>query len=234
VLACYARFKEVSLSPFIDHFILAEKGYEKELFFLGNKKIILENKITMPAANTNIKKHSDGLLHLLFSGTLAETTGVFYAIDLIKALHRHEPRIRLLIIGYCAQNSTFEKIKANIESCEFIRLIGGDRLVPHQSILAEIERADFGIVSYAINRATENSIPTKLYEYLGYELPILITNYMPWKQECDHFNAAIAIDFNAPDIKDILKKMETTNFYTSKPTDVFWADAELIGMVEKL
>ncbi len=234
ILAFYVRAKEVTLSPFIDYFILAEKGYEREFKFAGTNKITIENKALPPYTTPKKKSTEDGFVHLLFSGTLAETTGVFQSISLAIKLHAIQPKIRLTIIGYCAQENVLMKLKREIQPQPFIKLIGGDHLIPHTTIVHEIYQSDFGIIAYPYNASTENSIPTKLYEYLAGTLPILLTNYKPWVDQCAPYTASIAIDFDHIEASDILNRMIKTKFYTSNPADVFWESDKFVELIKRI
>ena len=222
-IASYVRIKEWITSPFINNFFLAEAGYEQELEFVKDKKIILENKvkkITLPA--TRKLSLADKNIHLLFSGTLAPTTGVFIAIELATKLHALDPRIRLLIIGYSPLHIVYREINQLIHDKPFIHFRGDNKPIPHPEILSAIQEADFGIIAYPPNLSTKNTIPTKLYEYLGYTLPILLIDHPPWVEMCQVYSAAIP--FNTGDFREqeILHKLKTTPFYSTIPTDVFW------------
>jgi len=222
ILACWVRLKEKLLVPFFHWSFLAEKAYEKEMHFFGKKYTIIENKVVVPK-DFKRKKREDRFITLLFSGTLAESTGVFQAIDLAKRLHADEEKIHLKIIGYCAQSMTHQQIQESIEDDPYIELIGGDVLVPHTQILKEIEAADFGIISYPPSAHTENSMPTKLYEYAGCQLPILLQDHATWVSFCSLFQGAIPINFDHIQPSGILQKMKD-NFYITPPKGVTWED----------
>jgi len=225
LLACWVRGKELVFSRFFHLFFLAEKGFEKEMKFFGKKCIVLENKSVLPKGF--IKTKSSGGLKLLFSGTISESTGVFEAIKLANMLHQLDQSVSLHIIGYCSLSSTLEAVKKAITDKPFIVLTGGDKLVPHQEILDQISNSDFGVIYYPASPHTENKIPTKLYEYLSAQLPILIQNYPPWVALCDRYQAALPIDFIHPiDAATLLKSMKQSNFYTTTPTDVLWSSEE--------
>jgi hypothetical protein len=114
-----------------------------------------------------------------------------------------------------------------IQDKPFISLTGGERLVPHHEIVAQIFNSDFGIIYYPASPHTENRIPTKLYEYLSARLPLLIQNHKPWVALGEPCQAAIPIDFNAPiDAVGLLQKMKQFDFYTVAPTDVDWSSEE--------
>jgi hypothetical protein len=220
LIAAYVRLKEWLTSPFVNHFLLAERGYEKELRFPGNKKTIIENKTKKQLTNTN-KKNDKGI-HLIFTGTLAETTGVFTAIELAQQLHSVDSSVRLTLIGHCSHRPTLDKIRNAIVNKDFIELIGGDRLVPHSEITQQIQSAHFGIISYDMNPSIINSIPTKLYEYLGYQLPILMIDHQPWIELAKPNQAAILFSLPVEKPEVLLSQMKNHTFYTSAPQNVFW------------
>ncbi len=222
--AFWVRSKEVITSPLFHWNLLAEKGYEKEMSFFGGKATTLENKVSIPRGF--FRNASKTQFKLLFSGTLAEATGVFESIELAKKLKALEPTVQLLLIGYCAKGITLERIRKEIESFPFITLVGGDVLVPHAEIFQAISTCNFGLIYYPPSPHTENSIPTKLYEYLGCRLPILLHDYEPWSSVTAPFNASINLNFANPNVEAILDQIRTTTFYETAPSNVTWESEE--------
>jgi glycosyltransferase involved in cell wall biosynthesis len=237
-VALYVRAKETLTARYVDHFFLAEKGYEQELKFHSEKSTVLENKVSMPQLT---RKTGDPLgqkktISLIFSGTLAETTGVFTAIDVAVKLHVMDERVTLLIIGYCLQGEVLEKIRLLIKPRPFITLVTGYTPIPHTEIFRQIESADFGLITYQVNPSTMNSIPTKLYEYLAFKLPMLLVNHKPWVDYCLPYQAAIVFDPSHFDAGWMYKEMLGKTFYTAEPRDVYWRAEEpkLLRVVEEL
>jgi glycosyltransferase involved in cell wall biosynthesis len=224
VLAAWVRLKEKLTAHFFHAFFLAEKSFEKELGFLRNRHIVLENKMVVPTGYQRSVRSEN--TRLLFSGTLAESTGVFQAIDLAKKLHQVDAKIELTIIGYCALPSTLLYIQKVIAGVPFITLIGGDRLVPHTEILNAIATSDFGVIWYPPSVNIENRIPTKLYEYLACKLPIILQKYEPWKEICKPYQAALEADLLRLQPTDLLARMKSTNFYALGPVNISWASEE--------
>lgn len=217
-LAAYVRLKEVMASPWIKLFLLAEQGYQNEVKF-ARPHLVIENKAAI--SRPPVRQRHPGKIRLLFSGTLAESTGVFQAIQLARKLHQVEPAITLDLIGYCAKPGVLQKIREAIESYSFIQLLGGDRLVPHHDIIGAITNADFGLVCYPVSRQNENSIPTKVYEYLASRLPILLQQHPPWVALCKRWDACIPLDFESVDPAWLLQQMQQT-FYPTAPEEVTW------------
>jgi hypothetical protein len=222
IVAPVVRLKEIVSSIFISHFILAEKCYARELKFTGKKFTVIENKVRRPVTPVSPR---ESRTRLLFSGTIAESTGVFKAIQLASELHALDNRISLTIVGHSPQQITLERVREMIRDKRFITLMGGEQVVQHQQIIQQIRAADFGLILYEVNRATAERIPTKLYEYIGYKLPIIIIDHKPWTKMVLQHHAGIVIEKEA-DLEKLIKKMEEDQFYPSPPTDVFWEEDE--------
>jgi glycosyltransferase involved in cell wall biosynthesis len=227
LVALYVRMKEPTSTSFIDRFFFAEAGYASELSFPYGKSIVIENRLRRVHLSPTVKWSTvDKNIHLLFTGTLAPSTGIFVAIELAKNLQARDKKIRLHIIGFSPKHSTRKEITDRIQGCKFIEFHEHLQPVPHNDIVRAIQMADFGIISYPSNPSTENTIPTKLFEYLGYSLPILLIDRPVWTSLCKPWPAAITFDGTKPDVDTILHEIHTKGFYVTEPTDVFWETEE--------
>ena len=230
--ASLVRLKEIVTSPFVSHFILAEKCFVEELNFVGRKFSIAENKSRRP---DGIQREKAAPIRLLFSGTLAESTGVLDAIGLATQLYHHNKSVSLTIIGHCALESFNKKLMEAVAGKPFITIIGGRDLVPHLQIIEAIKAADFGLVLYRPNAATEQRIPTKLYEYFAYRLPVIAVNHRPWRDLVTEYQAGIVLGKEI-DPGALLSQMEAMDFYGRETKGCYWEDEEqrLTDVVAKL
>ncbi len=229
VIANWVRVKEKLTSYFVHHFTLAEKCYENELSFIQNKYNIIENKaLRIQPKIDQVTVYKNEVINLIFTGTLAESTGVFHCIRLAENLHKMNGSIILHIVGYCSSKTELVRIKNAIKNKPYIILQGGDKMVEHTAILEVINMADFGLIYYPPNVANDNAIPTKLYEYLSAELPILIEDRPSFISITNKYPAAIPINFNRYKCERLLDLMQSTNFYTIKPeNEVLWDSEEV-------
>ncbi|MGC4022267.1 MAG: glycosyltransferase [Cyclobacteriaceae bacterium] len=224
IVASLVRLKETVASVFVSKFILAEQCYADEIKFIGKKYSVIENKCKVPDHFQRLPE--SGSIRLLFTGTLAESTGVFQAIDFAKHLNKIDSRITLTIVGYCALPNTLERIRSEITDSPFIQLIGGENFVSHAHIMKSISVAHFGLICYPPSPHIQNKIPTKLYEYLACQLPIIIQKHEHWEEMCSPYDAAISIDFNQFDTNGVMKEMNEKKFYSSTPSGVTWQSEE--------
>lgn len=228
LVACYVRLKELMCRPFINHFFYAERGYTREINFLASENAtVLENKVSRSVIPDRKSPVTPGnKFHFIFSGTLAESTGVFLAIDVVEKFFKLDQRVQFTIIGYCAHESTWKRLKNRVQSLPYITLIGGDQLVPHAEIIQALQKADVGFITYPANPSTEHSIPTKLFEYLALNLPILLIDHPEWKKFCASCEAAITFLPDQLHIHELWHQLQNHTFYTSKPEGIYWDEEE--------
>ncbi|HQQ99044.1 MAG TPA: hypothetical protein PLX35_17350 [Cyclobacteriaceae bacterium] len=219
-LAALVRFREKLLAPMIDHFLLAERAYENEFRFHRGGWTVIENK----AVGIEPLSRKRGGRRLLFSGTLAVSTGVFRAIDLAILMHRYDPKVTLIIAGYAASRQAQEKITAHAQEHTWITLVGITELVSHEVIVQCIRESDLAMVAYPPALHTVGSRPTKLYEYLSAGLPMLIEGHWPWSTEFAYCQPFIIIDYDHPDIQALMMQWDQGHFYPVRAKDVTWAD----------
>ena len=215
-LAVWVRTKEWLNKPFINHFILAESVYQKQLPFIGKSFTVLENKyMPLPGHRMAYRNPDANLINLVFTGTIAESNGVFNAIEITKTLHALDKRVRLRIVGYCALKTDLIKLQEIIKDLDFIDLNGGDHLVPHLEIIEAIEKADFGFVLKKPNNGVnDEKMLTRLFEYTANKLPIIALDNPTWVEFCSQFNAAIHLSISDYDPGNLLDQMTTNEFYT--------------------
>ncbi len=231
-LAGLVRLLEKSSARFIDHFLLAEKAYYHELPFAQAKAATVENKyiadqIPQQEKTLPISFATQTEIRLLYSGTISFSYGILEAIKLATDLHAIYPGYRLTIIGYAAQPEVLDKLKKAIKNKPFISLIGGNRLVPYNQIVSEIQQSDLGLLPYQPNKSTENCIPTKLYEYLANRLPMLLQQNSLWQELVERWQAGITIDFANSDAAVLHAQITSALFYTNGPAKaIFWHTEE--------
>ncbi len=243
LLAFTVRLKEHLVKRMIIHFLVAERCYMNECSFISNTSTILENKARrkdMLLKRQNVdrpagKDHEEPL-KLIYSGTIAESYGIFDCLHLTDNLISSGKNLHLTIIGYCPRRDTLEKLVLQIKNKPYITLIGGHHPVPHQEILRELQKADFALISYRLNPSNKNCMPTRVWECLAYKVPMLMKQDHPWVPLLHKYKAGIALDFSHPQIS-ALPDLPDNTFYPQAVPDSFyweWEAKKLLKSMESL
>lgn len=223
VLARWVRGKEQLLLRFFNGAFVAEKCYPSEMPFLRHRAVVLENK-ALPSPR-RVRARSGQPFTFLFSGTLAETTGVFHAIALVGQIHAIEPAVRLIVAGHCIRESEQKKIQQHCAGKPFIELRGVTHLLPHTQIEQAMAEADAGIVSYPRSPHTHGRIPTKLYEYLAHQLPVVCMDHPVWNKLITDCQAGVTTRFAGA--ADVWPAIRDGRFYPQPPQHVHWHEEAL-------
>ena len=107
--------------------------------------------------------------------------------------------------------------------------------MPHDQILNEIIKCDFCLLPYQKNRSTEGRIPTKLFECLALEIPVIITPNPAWDSLISKNNAGIIHDFKS--VNTFLTNNLNTRYYGNNlSNDYTWQNSsdKLINTIQSL
>ncbi len=225
---------EIGTRPFIDLYLLAEKGYVDELTFVRGKHIILENKYHK--LNISRQTSVNKKVHLVFTGTVTRGNGVMKAISLVQALHHKQYPVQLTIVGQVPEAGLLQQIQDQIDNSpkNLIKLVGDSFPVPHQTIIKYATSAAFGLVAHQPNPSSENCIPTKIYEYLGLQLPMILQSHPLWESVVAPYQAAVVIDYHDINPEAVWIRIHQHKFYTKHPgAEITW-EQESLKLLELL
>ncbi len=226
LLALLTRSKEVFLSPLFSYFILAEKVYATQLNFIGNRYIVIENKSLAPTKKRGEKKNSSSI-QFLISGTIATEYGVLEGINFFTKIVELNPNSSLKIIGYCANKYLHQKLIGLAKTNSKISLEIESNPVEHSKIEQSIIDSDFGLLPYRKNQSIQGKWPTKIFEYMAHQLPIIIEKNKVWNEFIAKHNAGISIDFSTNPSTNISTLLSQKFYNTPLPHNIFWRSEEL-------
>jgi hypothetical protein len=224
-LAFYVRAKETFLSNFVDHFLLAEQCYADEIKFIKQRYSIIENKFIAPQFEQ--KKQNQVRVEFLLSGTISTEYGVLDALRFFKELPAS--KYKLILVGHCPNKRTFRVLKKEVNGVENIDFNVSATPVPHQEILAHIGNKTIALLPYQVNKSTAMKMPTKLYEYIGLGIPVLISANPLWDNLVNKYHAGLSIDFKSPIyIDNISKRLTLTKeVQVVDLKDIMWNNEEI-------
>ncbi|MBC7485172.1 MAG: glycosyltransferase [Cytophagaceae bacterium] len=228
VIASWVRLKERITLAFFTTIIAAENCYLQEMPFIQSKAIVVANKALVDPIVLQARKNAVLKVRtcLLFSGTLSAEYGIYEAIDLAEKLYEADPTFYLRIVGYCADQKEQKKLQDYIKGKSFIEAMPLDQPLPHTEILKAMREADWGLVAYRDHIATRNRIPTKLYEYISHQLPVLCTTNPVWQKLVTAYDAGLCINYKQTHTDLLIRLLKMPGFYksTARPVELTWEE----------
>ncbi len=237
VLAILVRVKELITAPLFDHFFLAEKVYSTQLSFTKNKFTIIENKSLETKSRISNKLNTNAPSFII-SGTIAYEYGIFEGINFFRNIEKYHPKSSLVIIGHCPNKLIQKELEYIEKSNPSIRLNISSNPIPHSAIEKEIMKAEIGLLPYLPNKSTKGKWPTKLYEYMGYQLPFIIQKNMVSSEFINSSNAGIEFDFTQQSLdtcQAAWEQISSALFYQNNPSpNIYWSSEKekLIAAVQ--
>jgi hypothetical protein len=251
LLAWAVKHIEAFCSQWVEKFLLAEKCFLTELQYLFcnqttanqlvgshtfSKKILLaENKYQTPTnENLNIETSKIRItpttpLHFIYTGTISKAYGLLEGIELLKKVYMVNSTMIFTIIGYCTDIVYYQQIETALQTAPFVRnFISTTTPIAHENIIAAIKGANVALLPYLPNISTQNRLPTKFYEYIYYQIPMLLPKNKVWEDFCLPYQCAISIDFQQISGLELLHTLYVTDFYGEpfEPTLICWGEAE--------
>ncbi len=221
--------------PMVDHFLLAEEGYRAELNLPLNKSTVLANKVWHNP--DRLKAVSKSTKFFVYTGTISREHGVMEAVELIKAFHTFDPSVNMKIAGQCRDKNLYKELLEISDRFSFMELDAGEDPLPHAYLLDIIATADYGLVSHRPIGSFENCIPTRIYEFLAAELPMILQAHPLWESVTEPYPGAVVIDFRKADPYHTWQQLQQTEFYLQKPgKEILWESEapKLVKLLEAI
>jgi len=187
---------------FFNHLILAEDSYLA--YYPKYKSTVVLNypifKNIEPKSNKSIQP-----VKLIYSGVIHELRGICEMLLLVKLLTDHKLDVTLTLVGEVRPPS----LKSELE--KWINVHGLDKQIIYMG------KVDYLKVSDYLNEATiglsllkpianyTGSLPTKIFEYMQHELPVIANNFGLIQSYVDQEGVGICIDIDR--IEDDLNKI---------------------------
>jgi glycosyltransferase involved in cell wall biosynthesis len=228
----------------VNQYILAEKCYKQELnFFPKKNSTVLENKFLETSnysspkktKNNSIQPIQNRPIHFAYTGTISEIYGIKEAIELIKKLQNSGVDLHFSVIGKAISKKLKNWLENELENFDWVSLKVSLSPVPHKEIMQVLETTNFALLPYQPNKSTENCIPTKMYECLALQIPMIIQRNRTWEEFCKPYNASIFTNFANPDVEFLKSEIQQKTFFgKGEVKEVFWNGNKLKELVENV
>jgi glycosyltransferase involved in cell wall biosynthesis len=153
-------------------------------------------------AATARKPGADKLFVLMYHGLLVERHGLDLAIRAIDQLRGRIPGIRLHMYGEPTDYS--RSIDELVKELKLKGVIFSHGFKPLSEIARDIADIDLGIIPNRSSSFTQINFPTRIFEYLAINKPVLVPNT---KGIQDYFREDEILFFEAGSVEDLAKKI---------------------------
>jgi glycosyltransferase involved in cell wall biosynthesis len=149
-----------------------------------------------------------GMPYILHSGTIAENWGIFKAVELWERLNRLQP-IGLVVAGHGQDRELLAELSLRVASTGFqdrFLLAGGADYLPFEEVVKYIQGCTFGLALYAPKENIKDRIPTKFYEFMAHQKPLIFSENPAWDALNGRFPFGMSITW--PLDQEAISKME--------------------------
>ncbi|MFD2035998.1 hypothetical protein ACFSKL_14430 [Belliella marina] len=223
---------------FVDHYFFAESCYRHEFPYI-DKFTVLENKFPgKPKPILPVQYRQGQCLTFLISGTITEVYGIKEAIIWFTEALKHQPNLRLKIIGYCPMKSYRIGLDKIIQGIPQIQAKISDSAITYPEILVAYQHSDIIMLPYYQIPSISPKVPSKLYESLALGKPFLHSPNPKWASLSDRYQAGVEVEFSdLGSVKKHLDEIVARPFFTGGMDGLpFWNEHEnqrLLGVIVK-
>lgn len=217
---------ETCTSPFVDGHLLAEACYRHEMPEL-KRALLLENKAILPDRSYPPFRLAKPCAPLfLITGTITEAYGTQDAIRWFLKLSELLPQARLEILGHCPLKHFGAQLRQEVKHHPQIHLHLSETPLPGGQIAEALLASDVVLLPYRLLPSISAKIPTKLYEGIARQKPLLITPNPVWKALIDAYPAGMEMDFlETGDLALTWQRFSAMEFYRQPPgKEISWEE----------
>ena len=113
---------------------------------------------------------------ILYLGGLERNRGSRLMLEAFHQVWKAHPQARLLLVGHFAPPNLEREVRADAEQRGIEQAITITGRVPFEQIGAYLTRASVGWVTWQPEAKNQKNIPTKLFEYMAYGLPVVCSD----------------------------------------------------------
>jgi glycosyltransferase involved in cell wall biosynthesis len=164
-----------------------------------------ETKIFNPRRfnDSTIQRFNEKTFTLMYHGLLVERHGLDLAIQAVAQLRAEIPNIKLHMYG--EPTDYLEKIMDLVRELNLEGVVQSHGFKDLDEIAKEISKIDLGIIPNRLSSFTEINFPTRIFEYLAMNKPVLVPST---KGIRDYFDDDEILFFEGGNVDDIAKKIK--------------------------
>ena len=207
----WAKYEE-NISHKVDRIIVVAEEYKdhliKEHHVPAGKITIVQNTIDLNIFDDALKNMNDVSVDstdefiLSYVGSYGVHRGLDVVVEAMPKILSQIPEAKLVIVGRGTNKEQLLQIARDLEVEDSVKF---DEWVPYEKLISEFKRASIGLIPHHSSEHTDNTIPNKLFEYMYFKIPLLVSDCPPLKRIVDETKAGKV--FKAGDAQDFGEKV---------------------------
>jgi len=159
-----------------------------------------------------IRKKNYKKFTIVFSGKPSNLRGLEDIIEVSKIIKKTGENIQFIIAGGSKDKHTMNKIRNLINSNNLNNIIIMTGYILAQEMYSYMRGADIGIIPHKNCKAVNHTIPNKIFEYMLFGVPLIVSNAKPLKKILDrHFIGYVYESGNINQLYEIIVKLYNKN-----------------------
>lgn len=188
----YVLIENISIH-FFDYIVLAEEGYVP--YYQNKSYVLVQNFVQSKYVlyGNSLEPSQAEEVNLLYLGNIAKVRGAFEILTLAKLL-KPEFNFKIHLIGKFHPRNLQDEVIHKIAENDLIENFEIHGFLPFPEAQKIVKKCDVGIIFLhpILNNLT--ILPTKLFEYMGNGLAVLMSNFPLWQDFNSKYNCGLTLD----------------------------------------
>lgn len=175
------------------------------IYFPSNSMVNLFNfknsKVLMPGCDINISEKKQIYKQVIYVGGISDRYGTKLLLDAFEIINKYSINIKLNLVCRKIEWDKFSEDMGKKEWLNVYHCSGGEDL---KKIY---DKSDIAVIPFKKVKYMDIAVPVKLFEYLGYGMPIVATNCAETEKIILDFKCGLICNDNAQSIADTIEKL---------------------------
>lgn len=142
----------------------------------------------------------EGRFVVSYIGFVGPDRGVDIAVKAMSKVSQYAPDVLLLVVGDAGDHPTyFQQVKQMVDPMGIQRSVELTGWQPFEKIPGYVAATAVGLVPHQRNPHRDNTIPNKLFDYMGFGKPVIVSDCPPLKRIVDESESGLVFRADDPE-----------------------------------
>lgn len=195
------RWLEPAMARIASGLIFADDQIAQAFHDIHCPKITLFNypsDLFLSTANQSIKINNMNKPVLLYLGGLKRNRGTTLMLNAFKLVKEAVPNSQLMLVGPFAPASLEKELRTEINQLKMSDAVTITGTIPFDQVGKYLSIASVGWIPFPTVKKYQKNIPTKLFEYMAYGIPVVSSDLIPVRPFIENRKNGILVKADDP------------------------------------